>query len=108
SSRPAPPGWRPTPQAMTPGACWVSRRRCGGWRGGREGARREKKPVVGARPASPVPERSREKGGGQTMVYRMLADLVLLLHLGFILFVAAGALLVLRWPRLVFVHLPCA
>lgn len=42
------------------------------------------------------------------MVYRMLADLVLLLHLGFILFVAAGALLVLRWPRLVFVHLPCA
>lgn len=42
------------------------------------------------------------------MVYRILADLVLLLHLGFILFVAVGALLVLRWPRLAFVHLPCA
>lgn len=42
------------------------------------------------------------------MVYRLLADLTLLLHLGFILFVAAGAVLVLRWPRLVFVHLPAA
>ncbi len=42
------------------------------------------------------------------MLYRLLADLTLLLHLGFILFVAAGALLVLRWPRLVFVHLPAA
>lgn len=42
------------------------------------------------------------------MVYRLLADLTLLLHLGFILFVAAGALLVLRWPRLVFLHLPAA
>jgi hypothetical protein len=42
------------------------------------------------------------------MVYRMLADLTLLLHLGFILFVAAGAVLVLRWPRLAFAHVPCA
>jgi hypothetical protein len=42
------------------------------------------------------------------MAYRILADLTLLLHLGFILFVAAGALLVLRWPRLVFVHVPAA
>lgn len=42
------------------------------------------------------------------MIYRVLADLVLLLHLGFILFVAAGALLVLRWPRCVWLHLPAA
>ena len=42
------------------------------------------------------------------MVYRLLADLVLLLHLGFILFVAAGAVLVLRWPRLAWAHLPAA
>ncbi len=42
------------------------------------------------------------------MGYRLLADLTLLLHLGFILFVAAGALLVLRWPRLALVHLPAA
>lgn len=42
------------------------------------------------------------------MVYRFLADAVLLLHLGFILFVVFGALLVLRWPRLLPVHLLAA
>jgi len=41
-------------------------------------------------------------------LYAMLADLVLLLHLAFVVFVAAGALLVLRWPRVAWVHLPCA
>lgn len=39
------------------------------------------------------------------MVYRFLADAVLLVHLGFILFVVFGALLVLRRPRLLPVHL---
>jgi len=34
------------------------------------------------------------------------ADIVVLLHLGFILFVALGGLLVLRWPRLAWAHLP--
>jgi hypothetical protein len=34
------------------------------------------------------------------------ADVVVLLHFGFILFVAAGGLIVLRWPRLAWVHLP--
>lgn len=38
----------------------------------------------------------------------LLADLVLLLHAAFILFVAAGGLLVLRWPRLAWAHLPAA
>ncbi|MHB1328643.1 MAG: DUF2784 domain-containing protein [Gemmatimonadales bacterium] len=37
-----------------------------------------------------------------------LADFVLVLHLGFIIFVVAGALLVLRWPRLAWLHLPLA
>jgi hypothetical protein len=36
----------------------------------------------------------------------LLADLVLLLHLAFILFVLAGAALVWRWPRLAWLHLP--
>ncbi|MDX1650131.1 MAG: DUF2784 family protein, partial [Myxococcota bacterium] len=31
------------------------------------------------------------------MVHRLLADLVLVLHLGFIAFVVAGGLLALRW-----------
>ncbi|KFI07506.1 DUF2784 domain-containing protein [Massilia sp. BSC265] len=42
------------------------------------------------------------------MVYRFLADAVLLLHLGFILFVVFGALLVLRRPRLLPLHLLAA
>jgi len=38
--------------------------------------------------------------------YALLADLTLLLHLGFILFVVAGGGLVWRWPRLAWLHLP--
>lgn len=40
------------------------------------------------------------------MTYRLLADAVLLLHFGFVAFVAGGALLVLHWPRLAWLHLP--
>ncbi|MEP7151716.1 MAG: DUF2784 domain-containing protein [Nitrospira sp.] len=40
------------------------------------------------------------------MWYRLGADLVLLLHLTFVLFVMAGGLLVLKRPRLAWVHLP--
>jgi hypothetical protein len=42
------------------------------------------------------------------MAYRFLADLVLVLHLAFVLFVALGGLLVLRWRRAAWVHLPAA
>jgi hypothetical protein len=38
----------------------------------------------------------------------MLADLVVFLHFAFVLFVIFGGLLVLRWPRLAYVHLPVA
>jgi len=38
----------------------------------------------------------------------LAANLILLLHLGFIVFVVLGGLLALRWPRAAFVHLPCA
>jgi len=34
------------------------------------------------------------------------ADLVVVLHLAFIVFVAVGGLLVLRWPRLAWAHVP--
>jgi hypothetical protein len=40
------------------------------------------------------------------MVHGLLADLVLALHAGFILFVVLGGLLVLRWPRMAWVHVP--
>ena len=42
------------------------------------------------------------------MAYRLAADAVLVLHLAFILFVVAGALLVMRWPRLAWLHIPAA
>ena len=42
------------------------------------------------------------------MIWRALADLVLLLHLCFILFVILGGVLALRWPRLASVHIPVA
>ena len=42
------------------------------------------------------------------MLYRLLADAVLVLHLAFILFVIAGGLLVLRWRWVAAVHLPVA
>lgn len=42
------------------------------------------------------------------MIFRLLADAVLLLHLGFILFVVAGALLLVRKPALLPLHLAAA
>jgi len=40
------------------------------------------------------------------MITRFSADVVVLVHLTFILFVAAGGLLVFRWPKLAWVHVP--
>ncbi len=42
------------------------------------------------------------------MGYRALADLLVIFHLGFVLFVVFGGLLALRWPRVAWVHLPAA
>jgi hypothetical protein len=42
------------------------------------------------------------------VLYRWLAVLVLLFHFAFLAFVLLGALLVLRWPRVVWLHLPAA
>lgn len=39
---------------------------------------------------------------------RILADALLALHLFFILFAVCGSFLALRWPRLVWIHLPAA
>lgn len=41
-------------------------------------------------------------------MYGLLADAVLLLHFGFVVFVVAGGLLVLKWRRVAWVHLPAA
>ncbi len=42
------------------------------------------------------------------MIYRALADLVLVVHLTFVLFVVLGGLLVLRWPAAAWLHVPAA
>ena len=40
------------------------------------------------------------------MIHSLLADLVVAAHLAFVLFCALGGLLVLRWPRAAWLHLP--
>ena len=42
------------------------------------------------------------------MLHRWLADGVLVVHLAFVLFVVLGGLLVLRWPKLAWIHVPVA
>lgn len=42
------------------------------------------------------------------MLHSILADAVLLFHFAFILFVGVGGLLVLRWKRAAWLHLPVA
>jgi hypothetical protein len=41
-------------------------------------------------------------------VYNLFADAIILAHFLFIAFVMCGGLLVIRWPRIAFVHLPAA
>lgn len=43
-----------------------------------------------------------------TSLPALLADLVVAVHFLFVLFVVFGGLLVLRWPRLAYVHVPAA
>ena len=42
------------------------------------------------------------------MIYRVAADALLVLHLGFVLFALFGGLLVAWKPRLIYLHLPAA
>ncbi|MFO8025773.1 DUF2784 domain-containing protein [Thiohalophilus sp.] len=39
-------------------------------------------------------------------IYLILAELTVLLHFLFVAFVTVGALLLLRWPKLIWLHLP--
>lgn len=40
------------------------------------------------------------------MHYKLAADFLVLIHFGFIIFVVLGGLLVLRWSRVAWVHIP--
>jgi hypothetical protein len=44
----------------------------------------------------------------EATLFRLAADLVVAVHAAFVVFVVLGALLVLRWPRLAWVHVPAA
>ena len=41
------------------------------------------------------------------MFYRLLAEMVVVLHLAFIVFVVGGSLLALKWPWVAMIHIPC-
>ncbi|HEX9986466.1 MAG TPA: DUF2784 domain-containing protein [Thermoanaerobaculia bacterium] len=42
------------------------------------------------------------------MLYQILATATAIVHFAFILFVVLGGLVVLRWPKMAFLHLPAA
>jgi hypothetical protein len=42
------------------------------------------------------------------MPYRLFADAIVIFHLTFVGFVIFGGILVVRWPRMAFAHLPAA
>ena len=52
--------------------------------------------------------RSNSHQGGGDVVYRFLADMVVLLHFGFVLFVVLGGFLALWKPVLAWYHVPAA
>ena len=42
------------------------------------------------------------------MIEKLIADILVLFHIGFILFVIFGGFLVIRWRLIIWLHLPCA
>jgi|ERR1051325_3088736 hypothetical protein len=42
------------------------------------------------------------------MIWKLAANIVALIHLAFILFVILGGVLLLRWPKLMWLHVPAA
>jgi len=42
------------------------------------------------------------------MIQAILAELLVIAHFSFILFVVFGGFLLIRWPRIVWIHLPAA
>ena len=49
-----------------------------------------------------------ERMAGAPIPYHLLADLVVLAHFAFVLFVVLGGLLAVRWPGVVWLHLMAA
>jgi hypothetical protein len=45
---------------------------------------------------------------GIQMFHSITADIVALLHFAFILFVIGGGLIAVKWPKVIWLHIPCA
>ena len=41
------------------------------------------------------------------MLFRILADFLVVVHAGFVVFVVLGGFLALKWPRAAWFHVPC-
>ena len=59
-----------------------------------------------SRPASTTQKRPYETVESPSVAFRLLADATVVLHLVFVAFVVCGGLLVLRWRRVAWVHVP--
>ena len=46
--------------------------------------------------------------GDKAVIFRILVNTLILLHLAFVLYVVLGGLLAWRWPRMAWLHLPAA
>jgi hypothetical protein len=55
-----------------------------------------------------VPARRDESSAVEVTRTSLAADVLLLVHVGFVLFVVLGGALALRWPRAAWIHLPAA
>ncbi|UCF18947.1 MAG: DUF2784 domain-containing protein [Gemmatimonadota bacterium] len=78
---------------------------CGG-RGERQRRRRCRGVRVGVAESSLLLSTGQKRRGGANVVYRALADFAVVVHLAFVVFAVGGALLVLRWRRVIWLHLP--
>lgn len=56
----------------------------------------------------PISNQQTATGNQQPMIYNLAATAIAVLHLAFIVFVLFGAFLLLRWPKLMWVHVPAA
>jgi hypothetical protein len=52
------------------------------------------------------PARVVGQGVSAVVSYRLLADIVVIVHFAFVVFVVVGGLLALRWPKVLWAHVP--
>lgn len=52
-----------------------------------------------------IPGQRADHGAGPTALWRLVANALAALHVGYVAFVVSGALLVSAWPPLIWVHL---